>query len=292
MTQEIPRWEIEELIVEFFVTQKTKILVVEGDSDKAFFERWALLSKIGKEEFRIETINNVNVPGDLVKKYDLCSGARSRVLVGSVIAEEFHYSKQGVRFIADRDMGQDLEKFVSSPCLIVTDYPAIESYGLSLDVLNWFNRHHCGNKLPINSQTYDDLCGVLCQLYEFRKNDPHREGPKYENGVPSKKHQGKLGRKLRIKDFNSVKAFGSQSSANTPIDHSISGDPREFAYGHDIIGVLYNIYKKEFMHLGYANRDLVEKYFRDAILDMRVHENENMFHALCCFFKWRYEVKK
>lgn len=283
MTQKIPRWEIEELILEYIVTKKTKILVVEGNHDRDFFERWALLSKVDEKKFRIETIDNVNVPDDLLIQYQLCSGARSRVLMGAIVADKIQDGRQGIRFIADRDMGQDLEKFVSSPCLLVTDYPAIESYGLSLDVLNWFNRHQCGNKLPINSQIYDDLCGVLCQLYELRKDDPHREGPKYEKGVPRKKQQRKSQRRSLIKDFNSAKAFGYLSSADTTIDHSISGDPREFAYGHDIIGVLYSVYNEEFKKLHYVKKEKAEKDFRDAILDVGVHKNEKLFHALCCF---------
>ena len=275
MTQQIPRWEIEELIFEFFVTKKTKILVVEGNHDKEFFERWALLSKIGEGEFRIETIDNVNVPDDLVKQHDLCSSARSRVLIGAIIADKIQDGIQSMRFIADRDMGQDLGKFDSSPCLLVTDYPAIESYGLSEKVLNWFNRHQCSNKLPMNSQIYHDLCAVLCQLYEFRKDDPHREKPKYKKGVPHRKSQ--------IKDFNSAKAFGCLSSMDTVVDHSISGDPREFAYGHDIIGVLYNVYREEFKKVHDANIEKVEKDFRDAILDMEAYKDEKMFRALCVF---------
>ncbi|WP_156913030.1 MULTISPECIES: hypothetical protein [Actinomyces] len=270
MKQSPPRQAISELVMEGDLVKK--ILVVEGNHDKKFFERWAMLAGL---KIRVEIIDNVDVPNDVVEQHELCSGARSRILVGATIAEQTHEGRQFVRFIADRDMGQNLEEFESCPCLLITDYPAIESYGMSKDVIDWFNSDQCNNRLRMDHQIYSDLCGVLYELYEYRKCDPHREGPNYESGAK---------KKSEIKDFDSAKAFGYHNGVDSPTKRVVAKDPRPYAYGHDIIGVLYHVYRTEFKLEHYEDFGKAEKDFRGSILDVGAHKDEKMFRDLWAFF--------
>lgn len=273
-----PRFELKELITKAVrLGKRRKILIVEGNSDKRFFEEWIRQAGISEDMVEIWPISWINVSNDLVKQHNLNSSERSRILAGAMHAEKIIDGNRALRFVADRDMGQELDRFESPTCLLITDYPAIESYGLSEQVITHFNNKYCRGKLPASASIFGHLCEVVHKLYEFRKPDPYRKNPDYDRGAKGVEED--------LLKFDAAKAFDCRETCTSVTsEYGDHLDPRSKAYGHDIVGVLFSVYKRRFKNnLKCSDSTLVEDWFRYSIVDVRACDDEVMFRSLASF---------
>ena len=246
-----PRQKISEMVLDSALTGE-KFLIVEGYSDVRFFKYWITACKPEKIPV-ILPVDAIHVSDSAVADRGLNLGNRSRILAA---ADECNGRSQGILFVADRDMGQDLDDFIHLDCLCVTDFPAIESFGLDRNVLDRFNFVALNEKLPAASDYFDDLCRALRGLYAYRLSNPHRAAPNYKKGANTGSKQ--------MDSFSPRLAFGEIKEAEQLQDT----DPRSYAYGHDILGVLYAVNAYMFRKdLGFGKIDALEAIFRLVIVD-------------------------
>lgn len=131
------RRTIKELIARYRLEPSIREVFVEGTSDASLL-RWVLADD--GRRISITPIDMVDVPYDLLTRYDLSDGNRGRTLaLGLELDASTHSNASSVRCIADRDFFYFLG--IESPhatTIIYTDYSCIDVYAFSTASLDKF----------------------------------------------------------------------------------------------------------------------------------------------------------
>lgn len=121
--------EIAELIVLYEFEPELKSLWVEGPSDRAFWN-WYLSEK-DVTDVEIYSIDLVNVPGDVLRKYGLLPSSKNRAIATALELEEgLRNAKDhsNFLFVVDLDFDQFSGRQIEGKFIVYTDFTALEMY--------------------------------------------------------------------------------------------------------------------------------------------------------------------
>ena len=121
------RKEIDELVALYSLEPQLLDVYVEGERDKILID-W-FLDEQGIEDINVYSIDIINVPRELIKRYGLNTGSnRSRVIALSIelatsLPEDLH-----ILCVADRDHEDYLPSISINKYLEFTDYTSLDLY--------------------------------------------------------------------------------------------------------------------------------------------------------------------
>lgn len=254
-----------------------KIVYVEGETDQRFYTAWAIrrlkvteLELIKLHKILIQSVNNVDTT-TLSDDDNLNSNSNRTNVIR--LAKEAHSKNINIRCIADRDVGHDCVNF-NYPTLLWTDFPAIESYAVTPQILDSLNLLHLSRSLPDSRELIPQLSFALRKLFAVRKTNNHLPRPKYKKGLEKN---------------SSSYTFDVTKTVSHEICHSIPAnllpsdldDPRTHSYGHDIAELLMAAYSSKIKNRkDGAIKDVValENAMRNCIL--MYCDNEPLFTSL------------
>lgn len=269
MVAEVGRLSLDEYLLEASLSAR-KHIVVEGPTDRRFFDGWLLdVGAVGSVSVTAVEYLDVNDAEVLRRKLPL--GNRARVLVVAAKA-----SDEGVdlRCVADRDCGHDVETYTYET-LRWTDYPALESYAVSVETLDRANLLGFAGRLPEGGQLLEALAHALREMFAVRVQHQHLPRPKFEAGLPVK---GLLG----LKSFD-VRAVVSPALGKHVAEYarSKSSEPRDYAYGHDVAELLYAAFGNTLKNqLGLSKIEAVEAVLLSATQLVGSFRVEPLFSGL------------
>lgn len=263
---ERPRQKIKEYLLEASLSRK-KHVVVEGPTDLHFFATWS--QEIANPVTVVE-VGSIHVDDELIISHGLAVGNRSRVICLAVAAAE---QKSDIRCVADRDCGHHADEF-NIETLAWTDYPALESYALSVEILDIANQLGLSRKLPEADEYYEELCFALGEIFAVRKMHPHLPRPNYSLGL-------KKGA-TSLNDFEVTKFVDGPDRAKIKdYPRSQDPDPRTYAYGHDLAALLMLKFGNKIKNqAGIQKVEALEGILRLAILAARTYRQEFLFTEL------------
>jgi hypothetical protein len=121
------RRTIEEVAELYELEPRRQDIYVEGPTD-AYFLRW-FLGQANNSNARVYEISTVEVPVDMIKKYNLNDNNRDRVIVlAFMLASRLGEESVQATCIADRDFDLVLHQQHICGLLLFTDYTCIEMY--------------------------------------------------------------------------------------------------------------------------------------------------------------------
>lgn len=269
----IPRSTIEEIAKDSALTGNVA-LVVEGNTDRLFVERWLLLSN-NLERVVVLTADRIEVDNGEVMRMGLSDGNRSRVLF---LARISHEADLAIGCIADRDTGVGVDEYQYDN-LFWTDYPALESYALQSQVLDHANDLMFHRRLPSGVDLVDQIKPALHSLFHLRRSIPNLRKPNYGAGLKGRS----------LPEFDVEKATGHKLNAEVDVCcEALDGDPRHYAYGHDIGNLIMAAFANDLKNrLGFAKTEAVESALRGAVFDFGRISEEQMFVNLAKWLKCR-----
>lgn len=264
---------------------------VEGVDDVAFYDSWAeeFKSNAGLSQLSVvvKTIKSSEEDSDLIKPEKVagnCGWVRSQAKL----------NEQNLRkiWISDRDLMTDDEvEHDPQSNLFFTDFPAIESYGFSSNVLLSLNESMYKNKLNSLGVAYDFLKHYLRGVYFYRCNLRLEESPpKAKDWINKVLKKLEDYRKINtgIVSIGEFVEFADESipaeiaEKMTSMD-SDGLDPRTYAYGHDIAPALKNfIINEERFTRGIKARKIkdIECCIREIYISKNLYLHDNLFARL------------
>ena len=267
-----PRLRPQEMIREAELT-KQKFLVVEGPTDRNFYSRW-LTGNVGQglsgQEVIVVAVETIDLPAEDLLQIGLNDGNRSRVLLFASLAAD---SAADIRFIADRDCGHNVSDFKMHG-LLWTDYPALESYAFTGQILGILNAHFLGERLPSGDVLVRDLSKVLLELFTVRMHNEHLPTPNLAKGFPKNSK--------KPSDFDVSKTVDSSiGAASVTYVRPQFVDPREIVYGHDLAEILMHLYGNAIKtQAGYSRSEALENAMRAVLLIEKSIGSEPLFVEL------------
>lgn len=257
-------------------------IYVEGPSDEVFYKSWLKKSGLDKKLsiliFDVEKAKNISLEGD---------GNCGRIIGG---AEKYSYDDRKL-FIADRDLREEseIQKFAHLETLFFTEFPAIESYGFSDAVLEELNHRKFDNCYKSLSNCYEQIAQLLKLLYFVRRSGGTTA---WNRGYET---MSKLILNRSIKDYISseeydemmhetIKSVEGMFEIESNISSFESGDPRKYAYGHDVAKIIKclivkeeGVYKKSYPT--YTIHHL-ETAITNIYIDMELYEDDQLFKSM------------
>ncbi|MCP4109427.1 MAG: hypothetical protein GY749_28535 [Desulfobacteraceae bacterium] len=161
------RRKIEEIIAIYRLEPDLRGLIAEGWEDRKIFN-W-FLKKCGRDDITVYLIDVIDVPDELIEKYNLNTGSnRSRVIAVSFQVEEVFQKNKNILCIADKDYDVHLSVSWNHPTLIFTDYNCLESYLVCYELIDKFFSLVCTNFFLNPSEFLEKINSILKSLYIIR----------------------------------------------------------------------------------------------------------------------------
>lgn len=258
-------------------------IFVEGESDVYFYKKWLQVSRVDKnKKFAIKI--------QKIKKRDSVSGARGNYML-VIEGAKNNRNDPFKLYIVDRDTRDEdeVQEYADVNNLFFTDFPAIESYGFSDTVLKELNYRKFDNCYKSLSNCYGQIAQLLKLLYFVR-----RLGGTVAWGK-SYKTISNLILNRSFKDYISseeydemmhetIKSVEDVFEVEASIFSLESGDPRKYAYGHDVAKIIKClIVKEEEVHKSsyptYAIHHL-ETAITNIYIDMKLYEDDQLFRSI------------
>jgi hypothetical protein len=203
------------------------LLLVEGERDREFFE-WYLDGAL--EFVHVYTADDVEVPNELVFSLNLTKGSRARLSVLARVSPPY----PNVRMIIDRDCGQDLPDPMP-PTLMLTDYPAIESYGYGRRPLGKWLKLVAGESTLAVDTLLEELRNPLFFLYFLRTKVSNMPQPTYDKYYSKKSDFWSLDVKKLLVEHKVSKEDALVIETMVQVTPQ---EVRNHVYGHDLAGLL------------------------------------------------------
>ena len=273
----LPRRRVDELAVEATLG-RYQILVVEGPSDARHLQHW-----IDELELPITIVAVSEL--DLDGEHGTTWGAREQV----ILVSQQHPMGENVRCLVDRDTEVSV---AGPPSLLLTDFPALESYVLTRGVvlrLLLMLRHLDNDETDpekrkrATEKALEDFVEVLSRylipLFHLRKMhlEARSERPfptelkRFRRGdgagIDAKKIARQVGIKSAIPDLSSVRTLE---------------ELRPYAYGHDISRAVYAIEPRIRQRHGIQNAEDLE----EVLLSMTRSEDLVEFELFQELIRW------
>lgn len=262
-------------------------IFVEGPSDVQFYQDW--LENSGLESgYRKLEISVEEIPVDKKVKPS-ASGNCQRVRDA---AEVYKKNLHNI-YISDKDLMTDLDigKYSHLESLFFTDFPAVESYGFSHEILMSLNTSWYSNRVKSLEYCYDFLKCYLKGIYFYRNDHSMQESRERVKGWTQRMH--KKMRSYRKMHGGNITIEGFVEYAKDIIPDMVaekmqelddgSVDPRVYAYGHDIGFAIKNFVMDDIpssKKYPICNEHTIEQYVRDKYIIEGLYKEDSLFELL------------
>ncbi|GME29671.1 MULTISPECIES: DUF4435 domain-containing protein [unclassified Pantoea] len=239
---ELPRRTIEELKTRYFCEPELYDIYVEGNFDNTIITSWC--NKHKESKIVSYEINTVEIPCEILNKYNLTEGKKQRVV--ALAKELAHDDFSGYRCLVDKDLEHWIDELEYVPNLIKTDYCSLELYYFKEDVIKRIIVEVSGSKILIWDEFFTSFVDVLKRLYCLRLsgellklNLEWIELDKYisfkgsslifNNALYAERVLLKNAKRSRLDEFNLIfdRWLGQ-----------LNGDPRFYIRGHDFVKMI------------------------------------------------------
>ena len=262
---DLPRRTIEELKTRYFCEPDLFDLYVEGEFDQQLITSWCkknLEKKIVPYE-----IDTVDIPMELLGKYNLTEGQKQRVI--TLAKELADQGLQGYKCLVDKDLDHWLGRVEEVPNLLWTDYCSVEAYFFNEALLKRIVLEVSSAKIVDWAVFFNSFVEVLKSLYCLRLTDASMqlsmkwiELDKYISVKNSEiQFDGKLYAErtiLQNKHSSKKEQFLSEFIAWMG---KIKGDPRLYTRGHDFVKMIAITNKNCKGVKGYQDVETIERLF-------------------------------
>ena len=243
MTTELPRMTINELSIRYELEPEIRDIFVEGIFDKEVLS--ANLNNDLNSGFMVYEIDSVELPSELLIKYDLTDGNKQRVIA---LAKELSIlsNKYSYRCLVDKDLDHWFIAIESNAHLIWTEFTSIELCFFSDDILRDILVTTCKAKISSWDSFINSLIATLRNLYILRLAD--REFGLSLEWLPIYKF---LSRNNTYIDFNfeeyidrllkKNRKYDLKDDFNSSIEKwqgLVIGDHHYYIRGHDFVEIL------------------------------------------------------
>lgn len=262
-------------------------IFVEGPSDVQFYQDWLENSGLESEYRKLEISVEVIPVDEKVKPS--ASGNCQRVRDA---AEVYKRNLHNI-YISDKDLMTDLDigKYSHLESLFFTDFPAVESYGFSYEILMSFNTSWYSNRVKSLEYCYDFLKCYLKGIYFYRNDHSMQETQEGVRGWTQRMH--KKMRSYRKMHGGNITIEGFVEYAKDIIPDMVaekmqelddgSVDPRVYAYGHDIGFAIKNFVMDDIpssKKYPICNEHTIEQYIRDKYIIEGLYKEDSLFELL------------
>lgn len=266
----------EELIDELL--QNNIDIYVEGITDKDLIEKWIEKQNFSHLDIQVFESIEINISDDdkVSLGYEGKLGKCDRVIIGAQLAINT-ISGQRKLFIADRDT-RDVQIYSSIDNLFWTDFPAIESYCFTEEILNLLNKNNYVDRLHEAEYYYSSMHYLLTYLFYLRKNLPFFGSEKAKAFIHSRISSKGLDDWMEGEGLEKFEDFRSYY-ANLELD-----DKRRTVYGHDIAHVINTV--QDSLHLENARKTKIysvgdiEDFLLNIFVENRYYEGMELFNNL------------
>lgn len=273
----LPRRTLTELRTEARIGHY-RILVVEGPSDARYLQRW--LSDLG---WRIVPVPVTAVdPTGIVLGPETFQNNRARVVA---FAKEA--SCEQLRFLVDRDLG--LDDFGDVDGLLLTDFPALETYALSeptlhrllvhLDRVTYSSLDPEARRSELEAEIANlvrKLGGYLAPLFRLRQVHAVHGSLEFVEDLRRFRHSGSD--ELDVERIRLVLKLPEDQGPSLQIPTSCLS-LRVVAYGHDIARALWAIWVNLRNRNGIADAEALERLLL-SLVDPNDLQKLPLFDAL------------
>lgn len=130
---------IKELVALYHLEPSVRDVFVEGSTDRSIVA-WFLQEK-GRSDASVREIDLIEVPREVLDKYQLVSGNRSRVIaLGKELSSRLGEAALQATAIIDNDFDRLLRKDQQCSLILYTDYTCMEMYFLRAETISKFLR--------------------------------------------------------------------------------------------------------------------------------------------------------
>lgn len=268
-------------------------IYVEGTHDVEFYRSWVDDSGL---DFNLKNLSVVvNEINDAENDNGLVSPEGASGNCGR-IREYARLNEEHIRmiWISDRDLLKDNElKEYSRDNLFFTDFPAVESYGFSDQILSRLNDEWYNNKLASLGYCYDFLKHYLKCIYFYRDVCGKWDNPKkkkvrswtHELHGKMKAYKENCSSNVNIEDFLE---YAKEIIPDVIVERTLelddsTVDPRAYAYGHDIAFAVQHFCEVDAGSLKYYPKFIeknIEQYIRDKYISSGLYKHDALFESL------------
>lgn len=167
----LPRRSIDDLRLRYELEPDLKDIFVEGAFDKeilgACFKHANDISRI------VYTIDSVDVPEEVLRKYGLTEGNKQRVIALAQELDDLNGLK--CKFLVDKDTDHWFENLIKSQGLLWTKYCSLELYFFTEELLEKLIVNVSKCKIGEWKKFVSSFCDVLIALYAARLADRELE---------------------------------------------------------------------------------------------------------------------
>jgi len=155
---------IEGLLARYENEPTIRDLFVEGQSEVSILSE--LARKLCLDNLSVYSIDNVNVPSDLVRD-DYGSGNRGRVVaLAHALSQSLASGRASVYCLADKDFDEIFETVISCERLWFTDFSCFEAYLFDSAVIKWIFATYFS--VDLSDAALSDILGVCRTLFFVR----------------------------------------------------------------------------------------------------------------------------
>lgn len=239
---DLPKRTLDEIKARYFFEPSIHDIYVEGEFDNQIIMAWC--RKYNEDKIVSYAINTVDIPMDVLKKYNLTAGNKQRVIA---LAKELSMEDlKGYRCLVDKDLDHWLECVDETKNLIWTEYCSLELYYFKEELIKSIIVDIASSKIVDWGEFFSSFILVLKSLYCLRLSDASLgfnmtwiELDRYisiRNGIlffdshlyaERNIIQNKLS--ARKEDFFATLAQWSER---------VNGDPRLYIRGHDFVKII------------------------------------------------------
>lgn len=242
-----------------------KHMFVEGHSDKRFFEAWLENQGIASR-VAVQVVGSIDISSFDLEAVGLPDAERSRAMF---LASRNRDLEGVLLCVADRDTGTKVDEYEFGT-LAWTDYPALESYIMRPSIFRAMHKVILDERIDLANVLHAQLSIALRRLWLLRCEVPNLPSPNYKKGMIEKG---------AISSFDPGAASG-RTVKSTEVGTEVwpEEDACQFAYGHDIAGLLFGAYSGILKNtLGFSSPEALERAMRASMVGSEELENEPLF---------------
>ncbi|RON03374.1 hypothetical protein BK659_22980 [Pseudomonas brassicacearum] len=262
----LPRRSIDDLIFMYELEPSLQDVYVEGVFDKDILT--ACFEHAGDKSRIVYTVDSVDIPFSVLKKYGLTEGNKQRIIA---LAREFEVlDGNSCKFLVDRDLDHWFEALYASQQLVWTRHCALELYFFTEDFLKRFLINASRSKIGEWSIFINGFCRALIHMYAFRLADRELDlklewveldkDLKLSNGLVVFNRDSFLNRVLNKNNMMRHKnAFNL--SALVWFEKCLEDDRRLAMRGHDFVSLLAFVIKNGKGVTALGSSEAIERTF-------------------------------
>ncbi|HDL7468480.1 TPA: DUF4435 domain-containing protein [Yersinia enterocolitica] len=239
----IPRATISEIRIKYVLEPSLEDIYVEGDFDKDVIKRKC--KELNQHDRVVYNINTIDIPMDILMKYNLSDGNKQRVIALAKELSDIHIGRKYL-CVVDKDLDHWFGLTEDVPRLFWTNYCSMELYFFSEEFIKDLLIDVLKTKIEAWGYFYHSFVETLKILYALRLTDFDMKlglgWLSFERclGVDGTtivfNYEEYINRVL-----NSSKLIAEKNSYLDNLDiwkEKLNGDPRLFIRGHDFVQLL------------------------------------------------------